>query len=100
MDNKELKSLLAKKEFRQLFEKYPFCIDILRDYSLPIRGVCIKPIQENISTGSQFSYNSEFNYYSSTIKKQDIFIDFFDIWRDDEDRDTEITFYIPGVKQC
>jgi hypothetical protein len=100
MNNKDLDSLLAKKEFRQLFEMYPFCIDVLRDYSLPISGVCIKPIQENIATGSQFSYDSGFNYFSNIIKKQDIYIDFFDIWRDNEDRDTEITFYIPEARQC
>ncbi len=96
--NGKLEELLTKKEFQQLFEKYPYCRDFLRKYDKPVREVNVEQIRPDIMEGSQYSYDSGFNYFSSTMKHQDMYIHCFDIWQEESDKDTEITFYIPEAQ--
>jgi hypothetical protein len=87
----------SSKEIEMMLKKYPYTYEILKK-SKSASGVYVRPITPEIREGTEYSYDSGYNYFSETKKLNDVYVEYFDTWGDESDRSSQVTFYVPEAQ--
>jgi hypothetical protein len=102
MEEKDLEAVLKRypgssKDIEVLLKRYPYVYKILKNPNR-VSGVYVKPLTSDIREGTGYLYDSGYNYFSSTQKLNEIYVEYFDTWGDESDKSTQIKFYIPEMQ--
>jgi hypothetical protein len=89
------KEIDLESDIKSILKKYSYLSEIVKNAQYPIRSISIKPLTNEITEGIQYSYDSGYNYFSSIKNINGVYIEHFDTWHQEKDRDTEIILYVP-----